>query len=162
MDSVNKGLSHLDEEGDLHMVDVGSKAVTHRTAKAICRVRLLQSTLSQITSKTVKKGDVFVTAKVAGIFAAKRVHELIPLCHPLPVDHVDVHFVPDQKTGILTIHTEVSVHGRTGAEMEALQAAAQAALTVYDMCKSLDREMVIYDLALVEKTGGKSGTWERE
>jgi cyclic pyranopterin phosphate synthase len=162
MDLVNKGFSHLDEEGSLHMVDVGGKAVTHRTAKAICRVRLSESTLRQITSKTVKKGDVFVTAQIAGVMAAKRVHELIPLCHPISVHHVDVRLVPEPGKGILTIHTEVSVHGRTGAEMEALQAAAQAALTVYDMCKSFDREMVIYDLALVEKTGGKSGTWKRE
>ena len=119
-------------------------------------------TLRMIVEKEAPKGDVFAAARVAGIMAAKRTGELVPLCHPLPLELVDVRFQPDAASGVLVIESRVVVTAKTGAEMEALQAASQAALTVYDMCKAVDRGMTITDLMLVEKSGGKSGTWKRE
>ncbi|KPJ86714.1 MAG: hypothetical protein AMS17_11230 [Spirochaetes bacterium DG_61] len=159
---MDQKLTHLDGDGNVRMVDIGDKESSGRIAKAVCKIKMKSATLKAITKGTVKKGDVFTTAKIAGILAAKRVDELIPLCHSIPINHVEVLFIPEPERGILTIHTEVSVTAKTGAEMEALQAAAQAALTVYDMCKAVDRGMVICDLALTEKRGGKSGTWERK
>ena len=154
---MKERLTHLDGEGNIHMVDVGKKKPSARVAKAVCRIKMKPETLEAITRGTVKKGDVFTTAKIAGILAAKRVDELIPLCHSIAITHADVHFIPEPTRGVLTIHTEVSVTAKTGAEMEALQAAVQAALTVYDMCKAVDREMVICDLQLTEKRGGNNG-----
>ena len=144
------------------MVDVGGKTVTKRTAKARAVVSMKPETLKAIVEDRIGKGNVFTTAKVAGILAAKKVGELIPLCHPLAVDWIGVDFEPDPERGVLTITSEVIVRAKTGAEMEALQAAAQAALAVYDMCKAVDRGMVISEISLVEKRGGKSGLWQRK
>jgi cyclic pyranopterin phosphate synthase len=158
---MKKRFSHLDESGKLIMVDVSKKAVTRRTAIARCRVTMKKETLRMILDKTVPKGDVFSCARLAGIMAAKRTGELIPLCHPLPLELADVRFEPDPETGMIVIETHVVATAKTGAEMEALEAACQAALTVYDMCKAVDRGMVITELMLMEKSGGKSGPWKR-
>ena len=157
-----EGFSHVDEHGNVRMVDVSEKKVTRRTASASCMVEMKPQTLNAIVEDRVGKGNVFTVAKVAAIAAAKRTGDLIPLCHPLTPDHVDVHFMPELKTGVLRIQTTVTVTARTGAEMEALQAASQAALTVYDMCKAVDRGMRVTNLELISKKGGKSGTWKRE
>jgi cyclic pyranopterin phosphate synthase len=154
--------SHLDDSGKLRMVDVSDKAVTKRAARARCHISMSKETLRMILDQEVPKGDVFSCAKLAGIMAAKKTGELVPLCHPLTLELVDVHFKPDLDSGVLAIETEVVVTAKTGAEMEALEAASQAALAVYDMCKAVDRGMVISDLMLVEKSGGKSGPWKRE
>ncbi|MBA7670467.1 Cyclic pyranopterin monophosphate synthase [subsurface metagenome] len=159
---MKKQFSHVDKAGNIQMVDVGDKEVTKRVAKARCRIMMNPSTLMAVTEGKIKKGNVFTTAKIAGILAAKRVDELIPLCHTISINHVDIFFDPELDKGVLIISSEVGVTAQTGAEMEALQAAAQAALTVYDMCKAVDRGMVISDLELVEKSGGRSGLWKRE
>jgi len=159
---MKKRFSHLDESGRLRMVDVSGKRVTKRTAVARCKVIMKPDTLCLIIEEKAPKGDVFAAARVAGIMAAKRTGELVPLCHPLPLELVDVRFEPDAVSGVLVIESRVVVTAKTGAEMEALQAASQAALTVYDMCKAVDRGMTVTDLMLVEKSGGKSGTWKRE
>ena len=159
---MKKQFSHLDESGRLRMVDVSGKQVTKRTAAARCRIHMKPDTLRMIVEKEAPKGDVFAAARVAGIMAAKRTGELVPLCHPLPLELVEVRFEPDAASGVLVIESRVVVTAKTGAEMEALQAVSQAALTVYDMCKAVDRGMRITDLMLVEKSGGKSGTWKRE
>ncbi|MCK4924428.1 MAG: cyclic pyranopterin monophosphate synthase MoaC [Spirochaetes bacterium] len=155
-------LSHIDEDGNARMVDIGAKKITRRVAVASCRVVMKPETLQAIVDDRIRKGDVFTVAKVAAISAAKRTGELIPLCHPLAPEHVDVHFQPELQAGELEIRTSVTVTAKTGAEMEALQAAAQAALTIYDMCKAVDRGMRITGLGLISKEGGKSGTWKRE
>jgi cyclic pyranopterin phosphate synthase len=155
-----KRLSHLDARGRARMVDVGAKAVTSRLAVAGASVRMRPATLRLIVSGAVPKGDVVATARLAGIAAAKRTAELIPLCHPLLLSHVDVDLRP-RGPGRLEIEARVKLEGRTGAEMEALVAASVAALTVYDMCKAVDREIEITDLRLLEKRGGKSGTFVR-
>ncbi len=154
--------SHIDEDGNARMVDIGAKKITRRVAVASCRVVMKPETLQAIVDDRIRKGDVFTVAKVAAISAAKRTGELIPLCHPLALEHVDVHFQPELQAGELEIRTSVTVTAKTGAEMEALQAAAQAALTIYDMCKAVDRGMRITGLGLISKEGGKSGTWKRE
>lgn len=156
-------LTHLDERGAARMVDVGGKEPTRRTAVARARVRMSPRTLAAILSGGVPKGDVLAVARVAGIMAAKRTAELIPLCHPLPLTAVSVDLRPVQEGGAAWIEVEARAEtvDRTGVEMEALTAAAVAALTVYDMCKSLERGMVIEGLALWEKRGGRSGTWVR-
>lgn len=154
--------SHIDEDGNARMVDIGAKKITRRVAVASCRVVMKPETLQAIVDDRIRKGDVFTVAKVAAISAAKRTGELIPLCHPLAPEHVDVHFQPELQAGELEIRTSVTVTAKTGAEMEALQAAAQAALTIYDMCKAVDRGMRITGLGLISKEGGKSGTWKRE
>jgi len=161
MDDCQK-FSHLDHKGDARMVDIGDKAPTRRVAVASCRVHMKPETLKAVMDDRIKKGNVFTVAKVAAISAAKRTGELIPLCHPLSPEHVDVHFSQDVEGGILEITTSVTVTAKTGAEMEALQAAAQAALTVYDMCKAVDRGITISDLQLISKEGGKSGPWKRQ
>jgi cyclic pyranopterin phosphate synthase len=159
---MKDNFSHIDGSGNVRMVDVGNKKATKRTAKASCTVLMNPSTLEAISENKIKKGNVLTTAKIAGIFAAKKVDSLIPMCHSLPVDHIDIKFITKSDQGKLEIISSVSVNARTGAEMEALQAVAQAALTVYDMCKSVDRGMVISDIGLIEKSGGKSGLWKRE
>lgn len=159
---MEKGFSHIDGSGEVRMVDVGEKEATRRVAKARALLIMEPSTLRAIMEDKVQKGDVLATAKVAGILAAKKVGELIPLCHPLAVDRIDIGFEADTENGTLAIRSEVVVHAKTGAEMEALQAVAQAALTVYDMCKAVDRGMVITEIALLEKSGGKSGLWKRK
>ncbi len=154
-------LSHLNEKGEANMVDVSAKAATRRVAVATAAVRMRPETLREIVEDGVPKGDVFAVARVAGIQAAKRCAELIPLCHPLALSKVQVDFhTPDESH--LAIRAAVTVTGKTGVEMEALTAASVTALTVYDMCKAMDKAMVIEAVQLEEKTGGKSGDWRRE
>jgi cyclic pyranopterin monophosphate synthase len=154
-------LSHLKGDGSIAMVDVARKAVTARVAIAEAEIRMTPATLRLIISGAAKKGDVLVTAQIAGILAAKRTAQLIPLCHPLPLTNIDVRCTP---AGDDRIHIRCSAacDGKTGVEMEALTGAAIAALTIYDMCKAADRGMVIEGLQLVEKTGGKSGRYRRK
>lgn len=154
---TSKHSSHLDQKGAARMVDVGEKPVTHRIAEAEARITMRPATLKAILAGGAPKGDVFGAARIAGIMAAKKTPELIPLCHPLPINSIQVDFAP-QKKGIV-IRSRVSVDGKTGVEMEALTAVAVAALTIYDMCKSLDRGMVISNVHLVSKSGGRSGEW---
>ncbi len=159
---MEENFSHIDESGNVRMVDVGGKDVTRRSARARCKVLMDPSTLKAVSENRIKKGNVLTAAKIAGIMAAKKVDELIPLCHPLPVDYISIAFNQEDEKGVLEISSEVAVSARTGVEMEALQAVTQAALTVYDMCKSVDRGMVIVDIRLMEKRGGKSGLWKRK
>ena len=156
-------LSHLDEQGRACMVDVGAKADAERIAVARGRITLQPETLALIQAGNVAKGDVLTVAQIAGIQAAKRTHELIPLCHPLLLTHIAVELFPCQAEGRAWIGVQATVQttGKTGVEMEALTAVSVAALTVYDMCKAADRAMRITDLRLVHKSGGKSGTWDR-
>jgi cyclic pyranopterin monophosphate synthase len=166
-------LSHFDDSGAARMVDVGQKPVTERMARASAQLRMLPATLSMVRDGSLnKKGDVLPVARLAGIMAAKRTGDLIPLCHPLPIDGVTIDFeVPEgtgatttlseNSTSILTIQATVRTTARTGVEMEALTAVTVAALTVYDMCKSVDRGMVIERIQLEEKSGGKSGHFNR-
>ena len=154
-------LTHIDERGEARMVDVTAKAVTSRTATARAVVRMKPATLEAILEGGIAKGDVFAAARIAGIMAAKRTHELIPLCHPLAISSITVNFTPEGKRSLIEIEATVKVEGKTGVEMEALTAASIAALTIYDMCKSIDREMTIEGIALVEKAGGKSGHFRR-
>ena len=144
------------------MVDVGEKAVTRRTAVAEGRVRMSRKAFDLVRNQAVKKGDVFGVAKVAGIQAAKRTAELIPLCHPLPLDHIEVELTLDEALPGVRVTASVRVESRTGVEMEALTAVSVACLTVYDMVKAIDREMVIGDLKLLEKSGGRTGHYRRE
>jgi cyclic pyranopterin phosphate synthase len=158
---MNK-LTHLDATGNAHMVDVSDKHVTSRSATARAQVNMLPETLALILGGTAKKGDVLATARIAGIMAAKKTHELIPLCHPLLITKVSVDFTADEKTSSIEVSATVRVEGKTGVEMEALTACSIAALTLYDMCKAVDRGMKITDLRLTEKSGGKSGTFTAE
>lgn len=153
-------LTHLNARGEASMVDVSGKAATAREARAQAVVRMATGTLAAIFADGVAKGDVLAVARVAGIQAAKRTSELIPLCHPLALTKVGIEFLSDRDDA-LTIEAVCKVDGPTGVEMEALTAAAVAALTVYDMCKALDRGMVVENVGLVAKSGGKSGTWTR-
>jgi cyclic pyranopterin phosphate synthase len=155
-------LTHLDATGNAHMVDVSDKHVTSRSATAKAQVLMLPETLALILGGTAKKGDVLATARIAGIMAAKKTHELIPLCHPLLITKISVDFVADEKTSSIEVSATVRVEGKTGVEMEALTACSIAALTLYDMCKAVDRGMKITDLRLTEKSGGKSGTFTAE
>ena len=150
-------LSHLDRSGRARMVDVSAKRDTKREAVARGSVRMRPATLALIQSGGVAKGDVIATARLAGIMAAKRTHELIPLCHPLPLTHIDVEITPDKKQSSLQIEATVRTTAKTGVEMEALTAVAVAALTVYDMCKAVDRGMRVESIRLARKRGGKSG-----
>ena len=155
-------LTHLDRRGRARMVDVGDKQVTRREATARGEVKMKPATLRAIVSGKVPKGDVLAVARTAGILAAKRTHELIPLCHPLPITSVVVELEPDRRRGAIAIEATVRVDGKTGVEMEALTAVAVAALTVYDMAKAIDRGMTIRRVQLVAKSGGKSGTFVRK
>lgn len=154
-------LTHLDDMGRAAMVDVGDKTVTSRTARASGRVYMKAATLSAIRDGQVPKGDVLSAARIAGIMAAKRTPELIPLCHTLLLSKVAVDFEIDEKRNSVVITSTVRCNGQTGVEMEALTAVSVAALTIYDMAKALEKSMVIGDIALLEKTGGKSGDWQR-
>jgi len=154
-------LSHLNEKGEARMVDVSAKEVTQRTAIAEGFVSLAPKTLDVILSGTAEKGDVLATARIAGIMAAKRTHELIPLCHPLPLTQVTIAFEPSRDPPGLRVEAAAKVDAKTGVEMEALTAVAVACLTIYDMCKSADRAMSFSGIRLVEKTGGRSGTFKR-
>jgi cyclic pyranopterin phosphate synthase len=154
-------LSHIDERGRARMVDVGGKDETDRAARAEALVRMAPETLALIEDEALPKGDVIAAARLAGIMAAKRTHELIPLCHPLNLTavRVEIERVPDLPG--LRVTTEARLRGRTGVEMEALVAASVAALTIYDMCKAVDRGMEVTAVRLLEKSGGRSGTWRR-
>jgi cyclic pyranopterin phosphate synthase len=154
--------SHLDNEGAPRMVDVGDKPMTARRAVAAATVRMRPDVLAELLDAGGPKGDAFVTARLAGIGAAKRTSELIPLCHPLPLDRVDVELTPDRDGGMVTIRAEARVTARTGVEMEALTAASVAALTLYDMAKALQRDIVIERIELLEKSGGRSGEFGRD
>jgi cyclic pyranopterin monophosphate synthase len=154
------GLSHLDDHGNARMVDVSTKPVTPRRAVAEARVRMAAATLDAILRNNTPKGDVIGTARIAGIQAAKRTAELIPLCHPLPIDAVSIEIDPVPPDEIRIIATCV-VQARTGVEMEALTAASIAALTIYDMAKAIDRGMEIGTIRLLQKSGGQAGTWTR-
>ena len=153
-------LSHVDARGRARMVDVGAKPVTERVAVAAATIRMQPATLRLIRSGKIAKGEVLAVARVAGIMAAKRTAEIIPLCHPLPIEVAGIDFTL-RSGGCLEVEATVKVTGKTGVEMEALTAVAVAALTVYDMCKAVDRGMTITDLRLLEKRGGRSGTYRR-
>ena len=155
-------LSHFDEQGAARMVDVSAKNETLREAVAEGRVVMLPGTLSLILDGKVAKGDVFGIARLAGIMAAKKTSELIPLCHPLALSSLEIALEPDKAGSCVRIRATVRSTGRTGVEMEALTAVSVAGLTVYDMCKAVDREMTIADVRLIKKSGGKSGTFERK
>ena len=159
---AGKRLSHLDRAGAAAMVDVASKAVSQRTAVAEGAVVMAAQTLATIRAGDAKKGDVIGTARIAGITAAKRTSELIPLCHPIGLAAVAVEIEPDEKLPGLRVRATAKVADRTGVEMEALTAVAVACLTIYDMAKAVDRGMEITGVRLVEKRGGRSGTWKRK
>jgi cyclic pyranopterin phosphate synthase len=154
-------LTHFGAQGQAHMVDVAAKDETHRVARAVGCIRMLPATLRLIASGSARKGDVLGIARIAAIQAAKRTSELIPLCHPLALTHVDIGFKRIRKTSSVECTATVETRGRTGVEMEALTAVAAGLLTIYDMCKAVDRGMVLSDIGLHEKSGGKSGTWKR-
>ena len=156
------GLTHLDEQGRARMVDVGAKDVTERRATARARLKTSPETLARILQGDLPKGDVLAVARTAGIMAAKKTPDLIPLCHPLPLSSVEISFVPGVEPGVLEVEARVAVTARTGAEMEAMTAVAVAGLTVYDMCKAVDKAMVLTDIRLVAKSGGKSGVFRRD
>jgi len=160
-DDQPKAFSHLDVAGRAWMVDVGDKAVTLRSARASGTVHMSEETLERIMEQAVKKGDVLAVARVAGILAAKRTADLIPLCHPLPLTAVEVTLEPDAAHARVRVESRVRVTARTGVEMEALTAVAVAGLTLYDMCKAIDRDMTIGAIRLVEKRGGRSGVYRR-
>ncbi len=155
------GLTHLDEQGQARMVEVGGKGITRREAVARGEVSMRPETLEMILAGKVSKGEVFGVARVAGIIAAKKTPDLIPLCHPLALTGVDVRFRSDRERSRVEIEAKARTTGQTGVEMEALTAVSTAALAIYDMCKAVDREMVIGAIRLVHKSGGKSGVFQR-
>ena len=159
--SDNAGLTHFDESGQAHMVGVGEKASTHRIAVACGAIQMKPETFAVVESGMAGKGDVIGIARIAGIMAAKRTSELIPLCHPLSLTRVTVDFIPDNVDCSIACIAEVETLGQTGVEMEALTAVQIALLTIYDMCKAIDRGMTITNVHLLEKRGGKSGDWVR-
>jgi cyclic pyranopterin phosphate synthase len=153
--------THFDSEGQAHMVDVGDKAVTERIARASGSIRMQAGTLAMILEGGHKKGDVLGVARIAGIMGAKRTADLVPLCHPLPLTSISIEFTPDSHLQEIRCVSTAKTRGQTGVEMEALCAVQLALLTVYDMCKAVDRGMVIESVRLEEKSGGKSGHWRR-
>lgn len=155
-------LTHFNEEGQAHMVDVGEKAHTQRIAVASGLIRMQPDTLSLILQGGHKKGDVLGIARIAGIMAAKKTSDLVPLCHPLPLTHVSVGFEADKINSLINCQATAATTGQTGVEMEALCAVQTALLTIYDMCKAVDRGMIIDQVRLDEKKGGKSGHWLRK
>jgi cyclic pyranopterin phosphate synthase len=155
-------LTHFNADGSAHMVDVGDKPATRRRARAEGSIVMAAATLALIEAGGHRKGDVLGVARLAGIMAAKRTAELIPLCHPLGLDSVTVDFSLDEDSCAVEIRAVCSVTGRTGVEMEAMTAVSIAALTIYDMCKAVDRGMVLGQIRLIEKTGGKSGDWNAD
>ena len=156
---MNK-LTHFDASGQAHMVNVGDKAHTHRIAIATGKITMLPETFKMVEAGTHKKGDVLGIARIAGIQASKKTSDLIPLCHPLALTHVSLEFQLDPKTNSINCQVRAETTGPTGVEMEALTAVQVALLTIYDMCKAVDRGMVISDVKLLEKSGGKSGEWK--
>ena len=155
------GLSHLDKDGHANMVDVSNKTITTRTAKAIALVSFSSDTYQTVIDGNNKKGDILSVSKIAGIMAAKNTSNLIPLCHPLNITNVDIEFMFLDDSHDLQIISSVTVSGQTGVEMEALVAVNVAALTIYDMCKAIDKNIIIKEVKLLEKTGGKSGEFKR-
>ena len=156
---MNK-LTHFDESGQAHMVNVGDKASTHRIAIATGKISMLSETFKMVEVGTHKKGDVLGIARIAGIQASKKTADLIPLCHPLALSHVSLEFQINSKDNSITCQVRAETTGPTGVEMEALTAVQVALLTIYDMCKGVDRGMVMGDVKLLEKSGGKSGEWK--
>lgn len=154
-------LNHFNQRGEAHMVDVGDKEVTQRIAVAEGFIRMQAETVRRILQGDHKKGDVLAVARVAGIMASKRTADLIPLCHPLQLSHVDIQLNVDEKEQFVHCVVEVRTSGKTGVEMEALTAVQVTLLTIYDMCKAMDRGMMMTDIGLVKKVGGKSGEWAR-
>ncbi|GAB7555649.1 cyclic pyranopterin monophosphate synthase MoaC [Novosphingobium sp. 11B] len=157
---MNKSLTHIDPDGNARMVDVGAKAETQRIAVAAGRISMSADALAAIRAGNAPKGDVLGTARIAGIMAAKRTADLIPMCHPLPLDAVNLDFAFEDNA--IRVIAKASLTGRTGVEMEAITAASIALVTIYDMAKALDKGMVIGDIRLVEKIGGKSGHWKMD
>ena len=155
----SSGLTHFDAQGQAHMVDVGGKAEPRRVARATGSIRMQPATLAAIAQGSAKKGDVLGVARIAAIQAAKRTSELVPLCHPLPLTHVQVDFAIDAAASAVHCTVQAETLGRTGVEMEALTAVQVGLLTVYDMVKAIDRGMVMGDIRVLEKHGGKSGSW---
>jgi len=155
-------LTHFNKEGEAHMVDIGDKDATQRIAIADGTIRMQAETLQLIESGTHKKGDVLGIARVAGIMAAKKTAELIPLCHPISLSHIEIDLETMPSENTVYCKARVETTGQTGVEMEALQAVQTTLLTIYDMCKAIDRGMTIESIGLLEKSGGKSGTWKRE
>ena len=153
--------THMDEQGHVRMVDVSEKTPTDRIAVAHAKISMTAETFLKIMNNHVRKGNVLETARIAGIMAAKKTSDLIPMCHPINIGHVQVDFFPDKENNAIGITSSVRIFDRTGVEMEALTAVSLAALTIYDMCKSHDREMIISDICLKQKSGGKSGTFIR-
>ena len=154
--------THIDEKGQVRMVDVTAKKPTDRTATAQGCISMTPETFAAIMDQTVKKGNVLETARIAGIMGAKKTSSLIPMCHPLNITHVQIDFTPDAANNIIRIEAIARIVDQTGVEMEALTAVSVAALTIYDMCKSHDKTMTISDVMLLKKTGGKSGTFDRD
>jgi cyclic pyranopterin phosphate synthase len=158
-------LTHFNQDGNAHMVDVADKDISHRRARARGQIQMQKSTLQMILAGEHKKGDVLGIARIAGIMAAKKTSELIPLCHPLMLSHISVDFDTTENSnnkGVVQCHATVDTDGKTGVEMEALTAVQVALLTIYDMCKAVDRGMSMTNIELLEKQGGKSGSWKRE
>jgi cyclic pyranopterin phosphate synthase len=155
-------LTHFNQAGEAHMVDVGDKAITQRTAVTEGYIEMQPETLKQIIEGGHKKGDVLAIARIAGIMASKKTADLIPLCHPLPITHVDISLIAETDKNRVRCQTTVKTNGQTGVEMEALTATQIALLTIYDMCKAVDRGMIIQSVQLLEKDGGKSGHWQRQ
>lgn len=154
-------LTHFNEQGAVHMVDVGDKAVTHRIAVAEGSISMQAETLAMIMEGSHKKGDVLGIARTAGIMASKKTSDLIPLCHPLALTHVDIVLEPNTEKNLVYCEVTVETKGQTGVEMEALTAVQVTLLTIYDMCKAVDRGMVMNNIGLVKKSGGKSGEWNK-
>jgi len=157
-----KKLTHIDKQGRVKMVDVTEKPSTQREAIAIGSVHMKPATLKLILDKKMPKGDVLCVARIAGISAAKKTGDLVPMCHPLNITAVNININPDSSKNKIDIEAEVKVTGQTGVEMEALTAVSVAALTIYDMCKAVDKEMVVSDIMLIEKQGGRSGIYKRK
>ena len=157
-----KELTHFDKKGNAQMVDVSKKSKTYRVAEAKCIVNMKKNTLLTILNNKIKKGDVLQIAQLAGIMASKQTSNLIPLCHPININSVNIDLMPDKKNSSIIIKSKVICNGQTGVEMEALIAASSAALTIYDMCKSIDRGIIIKEIKLIKKSGGKSGHWTNE
>jgi len=159
---MTEKLTHFDAAGQAHMVDVGDKTETHRIAVCSGLIRMLPSTLELVMSGGHKKGDVLGIARIAGIMAAKKTADLVPLCHPLALTHVSIEFETDAELSLINASCRVETRGQTGVEMEALCAIQVALLTIYDMCKAVDRGMIIDQVQLEQKAGGKSGDWKRK
>jgi cyclic pyranopterin phosphate synthase len=155
-------LTHFNQSGDAHMVDVSNKTISQRTAVTSGYIEMQTETLQLIMQGGHKKGDVFAIARIAGIMASNKTAELIPLCHPLPITHVEINLTAETENSRVLCQTIVKTNGQTGVEMEALNATQVALLTIYDMCKAIDRGMVIQSVKLLEKQGGKSGHWQRD